>query len=266
MSAHIVATFGIACEVVNVQHCLRLEAFVRIQEYIQVLRRRGWIILLAAVVTAASAFIFSKLQTPVYRASVEVTIQLARPDLGLTTSAKQILRSYAHTMLSETRAQQVIDALGLFMTPRDLRGDVKIVADDSIMVIKIDVDNPHGETANQIANTWASYLVQWRDEQNERQNKEDRIFAAVIDPASYSLLRPKTKINVAAGGVLGVFLGVLTVFALEWLEAGVIHDPEAMEAQTGLPLIGIIPPTQRSSTTRQGVRHGIESDYATRPS
>jgi capsular polysaccharide biosynthesis protein len=239
---------------------------VRIQEYMQVLRRRGWIILMAALVTAASAFIFSKLQTPVYRSSVEVAIQLARPDLGLTSSAKQILRSYAHSMLSETRAQQVIDALGLFMTPRDLKGNVKIVADDSIMVIKIDVDNPNGESANQIANTWATLLVQWRDEQNALQNKEDRIFAAVIDPASYNLLRPKTKINIAAGAVLGVILGVLTVFALEWLEAGVIHDPTTVETETGLTLIGIIPPTQRSSTTRQGARHGLESDYATRPS
>jgi capsular polysaccharide biosynthesis protein len=239
---------------------------VRIQEYIQVLRRRGWIILMAAVITAISAFIFSKLQTPIYRSSVEVTIQLARPDLSLTSSAKQILRSYAHSMLSETRAQQVIDALGLFMTPRDLKGNVKIVADDSIMVIKIDVDNPDGETANRIANTWAILLVQWRDEQNALQNKEDRIFAAVIDPAFYKLLRPKTTVNMAAGGVLGMVLGVLTIFALEWLEAGVIHDPGTMEAETGLTLIGIIPPTQRSSTTRQGVRHGLESDYATRPS
>lgn len=223
---------------------------MRIQEYIRVLRRRGWIILLAVVVTAASAFIFSKLQTPVYRSSVEVTIQLARPDLSLTSSAKQILRSYAHSMWSETRAQQVIDQLGLYMTPRDLKGDVKIVADDSIMVIKIDVDNPDGEIANQIANTWATYLVQWREEQNKLQNKEDRIFAAVIDAASYNLLRPKTKVNIAAGAILGAALGVMTIFVLEWLEAGVIYDPNAVEAETGLTLIGIIPPIQRSPSTR----------------
>lgn len=229
---------------------MRLEASVRIQEYIQVLRRRGWIILLAAAVTAVSAFVFSKLQTPVYRSSVEVSIQLARPDLSLTSSAKQILRSYAHTMWSETRAQQVIDELGLFMLARDLKGDVKIVADDSIMVIKIDVDNPDGETANQIANTWATYLVQWRDEQNTLQNKEDRIFASVIDPASYNLLRPKTKINVAAGAILGAVLGVLAIFVLEWLEAGLIYDPGAVEAETGVTLIGIIPPIQRSSSLR----------------
>ncbi|MCD6285778.1 MAG: hypothetical protein J7M39_07700 [Anaerolineae bacterium] len=220
---------------------------MKIRDYIDVLRRRGWIIILAVVITALSAFVFSKLRTPVYRASMEVSIQLARPDLGLTQSAKQLLSSYANVMWSEKQADSVIRTLGLYMDPRDLKGDVKIVADDSIMVIKIDVDNSDGELANQIANTWAQLLVQWRDEQNARQDKQDRVFAEIIDLASYSLLRPKTSINVAAGGILGVVLGTLVVFAMEWLEAGIIHDPAALEAETGLTIMGMIPPVQQKS-------------------
>ena len=217
----------------------------------RVLHRRGWIILLSALVTAASALVFSRLQTPIYRASIEVSIQLARPDLSLTQSAKQLLRSYANVMLSEKRAAMVIQTLGLFMDPRDLKGDVKIVADDSIMAIKIDVDNPDGEVANQIANTWAQLMVQWRDEQNARQDKEDRVFAEIIDLASYRLLRPKLSVNVAAGGMLGFVLGTLLVLVLEWLEAGVLHDPKVVEAEMGLTLIAMIPPIQRTSTPRQ---------------
>ncbi len=223
---------------------------MKIQEYIDILRRRGWIIILAVVITAVSAFVFSKLRTPVFRASMEVSIQLARPDLSLTQSAKQLLSSYANVMWSEKQADVVIRTLGLYMDPRDLAGDVKIVADDSIMVIKIDVDNSDGELANQIANTWAQLLVQWRDEQNARQDKQDRVFAEIIDPASYSLLRPKTSVNVAAGGLLGVVLGTLVVFVVEWLEAGIIHDPAALEAETGLTIIGMIPPVQKKSGGR----------------
>jgi protein tyrosine kinase modulator len=227
-----------------------VEASLKIQDYIDVLRRRGWIIILAVIITAVSAFGFSKLQIPVYRASIEVSIQLARPDLGLTQSAKQLLSSYANVMWSEKQANLVIQALGLYMDPRDLKGDVKIVADESIMAIQIDVDNPDGELANQIANTWAQLLVQWRNEQNARQDKEDRVFAEIIDPASYRLLRPKMSVNVAAGGVLGVVLGTLVVFAMEWLEAGIIHDPTALEAETGLTVIGMIPPIQKKSGGR----------------
>jgi len=218
---------------------------VKIQDYLDILRRRGWIILLAGIVTAVSAFVFSQLQIPIYRSSVQVSIQLARPDFGLTQSAKQLLRSYANVMWSEKRAAMVIEELGLFMEPGDLKEDVKIVADDSLMVIKIDVDNPDGELANAIANTWAQLLVQWRDEQNDRQDKEDRVFAEVIDPASYRLLRPKTKINVAAGGLLGLMMGTLAVLAMEWVESGIVRDPENFEAETGLPVIGMIPVAER---------------------
>ncbi|HHE71668.1 MAG TPA: hypothetical protein ENL34_05250 [Chloroflexi bacterium] len=218
---------------------------MKIQDYLDILRRRGWIILLAGIVTAVSAFVFSQLQIPIYRSSVQVSIQLARPDFGLTQSAKQLLRSYANVMWSEKRAAMVIEELGLFMEPGDLKEDVKIVADDSLMVIKIDVDNPDGELANAIANTWAQLLVQWRDEQNDRQDKEDRVFAEVIDPASYRLLRPKTKINVAAGGLLGLMMGTLAVLAMEWVESGIVRDPENFEAETGLPVIGMIPVAER---------------------
>ncbi|MDF1512281.1 MAG: Wzz/FepE/Etk N-terminal domain-containing protein [Anaerolineae bacterium] len=221
---------------------------MRIQDYITVLRRRGWIIVIAIVITCVSAFIFSKLQTPIYRSSVNVAIQLARPDLSLTQSAKQLLRSYASLMLSEKRADMVIQTLGLYMQPADLKNNVKIVADDSLLVIKIDVDNPDGDLANDIANTWAQLLIQWRDEQNSLQNKEDRVFAEVIDPATYHLLRPKMSINLAAGAFLGFVLGTLVVFALEWLEAGVIHNPKTIESETGLTVIGVIPPVAQSKT------------------
>ncbi len=223
---------------------------MNIQDYVDVLRRRGWIIILAVVVTAASAFAFSKLRTPIYRSSIEVSIQLARPDLSLTQSAKQLLRSYANVMWSEARASRVIQELGLFMEPGALKDNVTIVADDSIMVVKIDVDNPDGELANDIANAWAQLLVQWRDEQNALQDKEDRVFAEVIDLASYRLLRPKTKINLLAGGMLGAVLGVVVVMVLEWLDAGIIHNPKKLEAETGLTLIGMIPPVQRPSGSR----------------
>jgi capsular polysaccharide biosynthesis protein len=223
---------------------------VKIQEYLHVLRRRGWIILLSAVITAVSALVFGTLQTPVYRSSIVVSIQLARPDLSLTQSAKQLLRSYANVMLSEKRATAVIQTLGLYMDPRDLKGNVKIVADDSIMAIKIDVDDANGEVANQIANTWAQLLVQWRDEQNARQDKEDRVFAEIIDLASYRLLRPKMPINVAAGGILGLVFGTLVVLVLEWLQAGVLRDPGTVEAETGLTLIGVIPPAPKPSGSR----------------
>ena len=214
-----------------------------IQDYIRVLRRRGWIIALAIVVTAVSAGAFSYFMKPEYRSSVQVAIELARPDFGLTQSIKQLLRSYAAQMWSKQRAEQVIRELDLLETPEDLIGDVKLVSDESIMAIKIDVDRYDGEEAYRIARTWANLLVQWRDERNNKQNKEERIYASVIDPVmTYYQIRPKTTINIAAGAVFGMVLGLVVVFILEWLEAGIVREPRRFEQETGLTIIGVIPP------------------------
>lgn len=215
---------------------------MKIQDYLRVLHRRAWIIALAIVATAASTFIFSRLQVPMYRASMEVSIELARPDFGLTQTAKLLLRSYAYSMHSQDNAQIVIDQLGLLQTPQNLKGDVKIVSDDSLLVIKIEADHPDGEMANQIALTWARLLVDWRNEQNARQNKEDRVYASIIDMPSYRQVRPKTAINVAAGGIFGLVVGGAVVFVLEWMEAGVVRDPKRLEEDLGLAVLGVIPP------------------------
>ncbi len=215
---------------------------MKIQDYVRVLRRRGWIIAVSIVATALSALVFSRLQVPMYRSSIEVSIELARPDFGLTQTAKLLLRSYAYSIHSEENAQLVINQLGLLQTPRDLVGDVKVVADDSLLVIKIEADHPDGEMANRIALTWAQLLVSWRNEQNARQNREDRVYASIIDMPSYRQVRPRTAINVAAGGIFGLVLGGAMVFALEWMDAGVVREPKRMEEDLGLAVLGVIPP------------------------
>jgi capsular polysaccharide biosynthesis protein len=150
---------------------------VELFQYIRILQKRWWIILVAVVVTAASAFLFSRLQTPQYQSTVEVLIQPARPDLGLTQSAKTLLRLYMTTADSNYWAQEVITRLRLDMTPEQLRGNARFAAEDDRMVIRIEIEDTDGEQANRIAREWATLLVEWRDSENQRQRKEDRVYA-----------------------------------------------------------------------------------------
>ena len=86
---------------------------MELSQYLRILRKRWWIIVVAMLVTAVSAVAFSRLQTPVYQSTAEVLIQPARPDFGLTQSAKTLLRSYMSVADSNKWAQEVLTRLQL---------------------------------------------------------------------------------------------------------------------------------------------------------
>ncbi len=213
-------------------------------EYFRILVRRGWILLLMAVLTAAAAFVFSKLQTPIYQSTINVLVQPARTDFGLTQSAKILLRSYVAWMDTDNRAADVIDAMQLDIVPQALRGNVTIASDDSRFVIQIDVENENGDLANDIAKKWAELFVQWRNDENQKQRKEDRVDAVILDEPRYVLDRPKAGINTVAGGVLGLLLGSVIIFVLEYLDSAIIRAAADIERQFNLPVLGAIPATE----------------------
>jgi capsular polysaccharide biosynthesis protein len=205
------------------------------------LRQKGWLIILVAVLTAAAAFGFSKIQTPVYESSLRMLVQPARTDFGQAQAAKQLLRGYVQWIRSSYRAATVIDQLQLDMTPSQLLSDVEVASDDSSFVVQLNVENSDPDLANDIARTWGNVFVQWRIDDNATQRKEDRVDVEFIDDPQAGLASPKTKINTLAGAVFGALLGVLLVFGLEWLESGVVRRSEDVERFLEIPVIGTIP-------------------------
>jgi capsular polysaccharide biosynthesis protein len=211
-------------------------------DYIRILRKRWWIILVAVVLTASSALAFSTLQQPEYTSTAEVVIQPARPDWGLSQSAKMLLRTYMTVIDSDSNAQKVIEQLQLPMTPEQLRSKARFAAEDDRMVVKLEIETYDGDLANDIARTWAELLVQWRNEKNAQQNKEDRVYAELRDQPRYSRTwPPSTKIMLAAGTIFGLVIAGVIIFFLEWLEAGVVRTPQDLERQLNLTVMGTIP-------------------------
>jgi len=208
-------------------------------EYFRILRRWGWLLVLATLLTAGAAYVFSKVQTPIYRSTVVINFQ-GRPDLGLTQAAKTLLRSYVTVVDTETFAQKVINAKQLDRTASDLLSNVTIASDDSRFVVTIDVKDVNGDVANDIAALWANEVVAWRNDQNAKELQPDKVEAVIVDPPQYSLYRPTTKINVLAGAILGLLLGGVIVFIVEYLESGVIRSSEDVD-RLNLSLLGAIP-------------------------
>lgn len=210
------------------------------KDYVRIVRQRGWMIILLAVLTAAAAFGFSRMQTPVYEASARLLIT-SRPDFGQAQAVRIRLRDMAAWLNSSYRAQQVIDELQLDMMPQELLADVTVAAATSESIIEINVENTNPSLAQDIARVWAQQLIDLRREENAEERAEDRIEAELIDDPAVGLESPQTTINTAAGAVFGALLGIVVIFILEWLESGVLRRAEDVERYLDIPVVGRIP-------------------------
>lgn len=214
-------------------------------DYGRLLVRRGWIIVLLAIIAAGSAYVLSTRIQPVYRATQLVLIQPSRNDLGITESTLRLMNSYVVYLKSTERAQQVINNLQLDMLAGDLNGNATIQASRDNFTVQIDVDLTDAGIAGRVANEWGQLLVRYQETENQTRRQEDRIRALLPDGPSVGLLRPRPTINAAAGAVIGIVLGAVIVFVLEYLESSVIRRRDDLERVLEIPVLATIPDGQK---------------------
>jgi capsular polysaccharide biosynthesis protein len=218
---------------------------MELSNYLRIFRKRGWIALVVALVAAASAFGFSRLQTPVYSASVKLSVNPARADWGLSNTTKDLLRNYAENIRTHKMAQEVIDRAQLDMDTGALLGKVFVSPAADTFTLQIEARDTDPQVAMAIAQTTAEVFVENRDAWNQAQDKQNRIEVSVLDSVynlGYQQYSPNTKINTIAGGLFGLLAGLLVVFVLEWLEQDVIRSAGDVERAISVTVLGSIPP------------------------
>lgn len=215
-----------------------------IQEYIRILRRRGWLVVVAMVLAGVAAYGVSYLQKDVFRATVYVSTVPARPDWGLGNTAKDLLRNFALNLATYENAQEAISRAKLDQDPSDFLANVAVAPETDNFAIKIEARNGDGEVAKQMALALAQIFEQERTAYYAQQDKDNRIEVKVrSNSIGYDQIQPKPEINAIAGSVLGLLLGIGLVLALSWMEADLLRTPAAAERALGIPVLATIPLT-----------------------
>ncbi|NUQ38247.1 MAG: hypothetical protein HUU23_10720 [Caldilineales bacterium] len=217
---------------------------MELKTYFTILRRRGWIILLAALIAGAAAFGFSRLQEPIYRARILVSVLPARADWGLSNSTKDLLRNFQTNLLTHRMANKVIDRAQLDMHSDLLLSEIEVNPEPDRFIIEIVAKDPDPQTAVSIVQTMAQIFTEEREAWNQEQDKRDQIDVSIVDNAREApLWRPKPLTNAIAGLILGALLGAAVIVLLEWLEASALRTAEDVERALNLSVLGAIPPT-----------------------
>jgi capsular polysaccharide biosynthesis protein len=216
---------------------------MQLQQYARVLIKRGWIVILLAVIAAGSAYVFSKIQTPIYKSTVTLSAEPSRPaDWGQSQAIKNLLRLYVEQMQAPMLTQPVIDKMQLDVSSDKFNSQINFSADESTLKISIEARHPKPEIAAKMAQTLAETFVSYRNQANLQIDQRDRILVSILrNSTSPEIFSPKTSINVAAGGILGALIGILIVLALEWLESDIIRTTEDVERVIGVTVLGAIP-------------------------
>jgi protein tyrosine kinase modulator len=222
-----------------------------LREYGRVLIRRGWIVIVVAIVGALGAYLFSRLQTPIYRSTITLSAVPSRPsDYGQSLAIKNLLRLYGQQMQTKTIAQQVIDQLQLDVPPEKFLSGVEVSASEADFTIQVAVKDPNIDMVPQMVQTLAEKFVILHQQENLQIDQNDRILVSILDNATPAeKFSPKTTINVIAGGILGALAGIIAIFIIEYIQSGYIRKTEDIEKALNLTVLGTIPTIKTQDVT-----------------
>ncbi len=90
---------------------------MQLSDYALVLRRRWWVIVLTVLAAAMSAYIFSKVQTPLFRSEATYGLTPSRFDNGLSIVLQNSMNSIRDAALARPQLQQISDNLQIDRSP-----------------------------------------------------------------------------------------------------------------------------------------------------
>jgi capsular polysaccharide biosynthesis protein len=214
---------------------------LEIRDYWRVLSKRWWVVVVISVVATVSSIGYSRLETPIFRSSIRLDVSPARFDYGLTMVIENLLRQYAQQLQTDKMAELVDAQLKLDLPADRLRSRVKVSPVPEDYAIQIEVDDTDPNRAKDIASAWADQFVKLHQQRMAPIDARDRIEVTVHDNARPGdLNRPKTRQNAMAAAVLGLVVGMIAIFLLEYFD-DTFKTTEDVERYVLLPVLGAVP-------------------------
>jgi len=220
-------------------------------EYVDVLWRWAWVIVLVTALCTAGALGLGKLQAPRYTSAVEIVITPARLDLTLSQTVINLLNNYVSSIQSVAMASRVIQRLNLSdISAETLSSHVQADANEAEYKITAEVTEHDPILAQREAQAIADLFVSDVQDFSNRLDPLDRLTATIqngsAQAAGQSWPRKKLLLLVGVGG--GMVLGLLIALFLEWARVELVQTPEEAELWLGLPVLGSIPSQRRPQT------------------
>jgi capsular exopolysaccharide synthesis family protein len=219
---------------------------MELRDYLRIIRKRAWLIVLAVVLCSGVTFVTSKATAPVYEATAKLLV-VAKVDprdgtnsaLQGTLLSQQLVKSFAQIIQSRTTAESALRLDPQPFSPRQLQAKVHAEPVPDTLLIELRVEDTDPARAKRLTNSVARAFMTTVPELQSGSS----LRVSLVEPALRPLapIRPRTKLNVALGLLLGLMLGLGLAFLREFLDRS-LKSPEELEDAAAAPVVGTIPP------------------------
>ncbi len=213
---------------------------MQLSDYLQVLTKRWWVILLTLIAAVGGAFVISKLLPDTYRSQAVYLALANQADNGLNIVLRNSMNSYRELVMQPSVLDQISQSTGLDISGERWMRDVNIQPRPDEQKIIIEVDAPSLEQSMAMADAVGERIVAEVNRINATLEGTARINVERIQRARLLSIQPNTQINMIAGAILGLIVGVLLAYILEYLD-DTLKTSADVERFVGLTTIGAIP-------------------------
>jgi tyrosine-protein kinase len=220
-----------------------------LRQYLQVLKRQAWLIVLVPVVTLGAIVANLERQEPVYRASTKIAVGETRTGLPSEFVDQSTMRTLANIMEGNTVSRRVLDELGLDMTVEDFQKKLKVEALPDVSGMDVSYDSPDRRRALAIVRSLGANFTEVTDETlgvlrpgEKATSGSFNLKLPVIDEPHVlpEPVSPKYGANIIFGAIAGIALGILLAIGREALDSRIRRQKDA-EEWFGAPVVGTLP-------------------------
>lgn len=222
---------------------------MELKQYVHIILKRLWIIILLPLVAAGSSAVMSfYVMKPVYEANSTLYVIDKNRNTDSSDSSSDIsyneiyvggalVKDYTELVKSRTVTSSVIEKLKLEdITPAQLAGMISVSSKNDTRIIEISVSDNDPKRAMEITNAVCDVFIEKVGELMQIENVN------IVDPAVQPTepVKPRPMINIAIALFAGICMAVGIIFLMEYLD-DTIKNNEDVERYLNIPVLANIP-------------------------
>ncbi len=226
--------------------------------FLNVLRKRYWIIILASVLGIITSLVFILNIPPRYQAKAILLINVGREkeviiDPNTLTAAERLGQSIAQLATTTPVLEDVRSRLAIKESTDSLRGKIKVTLKPNTQLLEIKVTDRNPQNASQIANALALSMIDQIKSLLITLEAETPTSLAIVEqaqvPTNPTVPTPAQQIIIAI--ILSIVFAFGLAFFIDYLDSTITNEEDVAQ-YLKIPCLGVIGETKKY--TRDGLR------------